>query len=269
MGTSQSIMRLRRMRHGWIGGALAAALLAGCSALLGPTPLEPQPREGGPVRIDSVTVAADGLSVRVDFTGGAEFSVDDPCTVAYEAEARIDGDTLDLAVFALRHPTALAPGMACDLIGYHRTIDVGLERRFEGQRVDDQAGQILLLGAPDHLAEITGLPAGWLLRREESLPESPNGRWSRTYSPMADPANDDSWVQLIQSFGSPANVSGGDVQPDVMVRGIRATYYLHEPSGEMVLVWSLGDDGVALVGNLRDFTEDEFIQLAESVEPPT
>jgi hypothetical protein len=33
----------------------------------------------------------------------------------------------------------------------------------------------------------------------------------------------------------------------------------------MVLVWSLGDDELALVGNLADFSEAEFIELAESV----
>jgi hypothetical protein len=40
------------------------------------------------------------------------------------------------------------------------------------------------------------------------------------------------------------------------------------PTGEMVLVWSLGAHGVALVGNLADFSREEFIALAESVALP-
>jgi hypothetical protein len=33
----------------------------------------------------------------------------------------------------------------------------------------------------------------------------------------------------------------------------------------MVLVWTVGDDGVALVGNLADFSQEAFVALAESV----
>lgn len=32
-----------------------------------------------------------------------------------------------------------------------------------------------------------------------------------------------------------------------------------------VLVWMVGGDGVALVGNLEDFTREESVALAESV----
>ncbi len=37
----------------------------------------------------------------------------------------------------------------------------------------------------------------------------------------------------------------------------------------MVVVWSLGDDDLALVGSLADFSQAEFIDLAESVSLPS
>jgi hypothetical protein len=72
-------------------------------------------------------------------------------------------------------------------------------------------------------------------------------------------------VELIQAFGAPANVSGGDPQPDVIVNGETATLYFWAPAGEFVLVWKVGADGVALVANLADFTREQFIALAKSV----
>lgn len=241
-------------------------LAAGCSLLVGPTPrahIEQPPR---PVPIQAVTLADDGLSVRIDFIGGAEFDPNDPCTRAYVAEVEVGADDLSVGVFALGHPKAAAD-VFCTLIGYQRTLAAILDRPFHGTRVLDRAGYIILLAAPQGLVQINGLPRGWSLQHEESLQESPTGRWSRTYAPAPDPGFADPWVLLIEAFNGPAGVTGGDLQPGASINGIRATSYLHAPSGEMVLVWAIGEDGVALVGNLRDFTAEEFIQLAESIVP--
>ena len=248
-------------------GAVAVAI-TGCAAVV-PISSRPSPqeRDGTATPIDAVSIADGGHSIHVDFVGGKEFAPDDPCSVAYEAEAQVAGETLEIGVFPLRHPIALPPHHACEMIGYSRELDVKLDQPFRGTRVWDRSGQLLLLEAPLGLVTINALPDGWLLRREESLASSPTGRWSRTYSPIEDPDHGDSWVQLIQAFGADADVTGGNKQPDVEITGVRATYYLHTPSGEMVLVWRIGADGVALVGNLQDFTEEQFLQLAASVEP--
>ena len=37
----------------------------------------------------------------------------------------------------------------------------------------------------------------------------------------------------------------------------------------MVVVWGLADDELALVGNLHDFSQEEFIALSESVTLPS
>ena len=39
------------------------------------------------------------------------------------------------------------------------------------------------------------------------------------------------------------------------------------PDGELVLVWTLGTDGLALVANETDFSVGELISLAESAIP--
>jgi hypothetical protein len=231
----------------------------------GPTPATPLRKPALPVRIDAATVAADGRSVRIDFVGGAEFDPGNPCSVAYVAEAEVAGDELQIAVYAQEHPLGPEAAANCEAIGYARSLVVALDERFLGTRIRDTAGQVFFLAAPDGLVEITGLPDGWTLRRAENLTESPTGRWMRVYSPLPDPGIEDSSVTLIQAFGGPANTTGGELQPDVVVNGKPATLYLHEPTGEMVMVWQIGEDGVALVGNLRDFTQDEFIQLAESI----
>jgi hypothetical protein len=241
-------------------------LVTGCSILVGPIPRAHIQQPPRPVPIQAVAIADDGLSVRIDFIGGAEFDPNDPCTRAYVAEVEVGTDDLSVGVFALEHPKAAAD-VFCTLIGYQRTLVATLDRPFHGTRVLDRAGYVILLAAPQGLVQIKGLPGGWSLQHEESLQESPTGRWSRTYAPAPDPGLVDAWVQLIQAFNGPAGVTGGDLQPDASINGIRASFYLHGPSGEMVLVWTIGDDGVALVGNLRDFTAEEFIQLAESIVP--
>lgn len=256
------VARTLRQSAVWLAIPLLAA---SCSLLIEPKPAARIVGERA-VPIQAVAIADDGRSARIDFIGGAEFDPSDPCTKAYTAEVEVGADELSVGVYALQHPMADAD-VVCLLIGYQRTLVVTLDPAFHGTRVLDRAGYVILLEAPPGLVQIQGLPDGWSLRREESLQESPTGRWSRTYSPIANPGYEDSWLQLIQAFGGPANTTGGDVQPDVLVNGVRATFYLHAPSGEMVLVWAIGDDGVALVGNLRDFSAEHLIQLAESIGP--
>ena len=245
----------------------AAALLLGCNSVVGPVAQTPLAEPIEPVSFDSVAFADDGMSVRVNFIGGREFKADDPCTVAYVGRARAVDDELEIGIFPQKHPVQLPDVVACDGAGHPRALVIELDKPYRGTRIRDLAGYVMLLAPPPGLVTITGLPEGWELRREESLPESPTGRWSRTYSPITNPGNQDSWVQLIQAIGGPVDTTGGDLQPDVMVNGVRATSYLHAPSGEMVLVWQIGKDGVALTGNLRDFSQDQFRRLAESIIP--
>lgn len=222
------------------------------------------------VYLDSWTFAADRRAITVNFVGGRELDLGDPCSKSYHGTAEVDGEELAIGIYTDPFPGEVPDDLACTAEGYARSLDLQLSRPFYGTRIHDLAGQLYFLEAPPGLVEITGLPDGWVERSAESLSGSPTGRWQRTYALPGTPVGagrSAGQVVLIQAFDAPANVTGGDLEPDVTINGERATSYLWEPVGEMVLVWKVGDDGVALVGNLADFRHEEFVALAESIVP--
>lgn len=251
--------------------AAFGATLAACGAMPLPIGGEPAPLPDRPVSFENVILAEDGGSVRVDFVGGQEFDPDNPCSVAYKGTAEVIDEELEVGIFAEPHPKSLPPDAGCDAIGHPRSLTLQLEQPFDGTVVRDLAGQVFSLEPPAGLAHVGALPHGWELRREGNLLGSSTPRWERVWSPDPDPwpAEGDRMLTLIQAFGGPVNTTGGDVQPSVEINGQRATFYLHSPTGEMVVVWELGDDELALVGNLENFSETEFTALAESVTLPS
>jgi hypothetical protein len=152
-------------------------------------------------------------------------------------------------------------------MGYGRTVVIPLDEPFDGTTIRDLTGQVLFLGPPAGLAEMTRLPEGWELRREGNAGDGSTPLWSRVFSPVKDPspANGDSLVELIQALGGPL---GGDPAADaqsVEVNGTSAAYSFHRPTGHMEHVWTLGPDELSLGGYRRDFTKEAFILLAESI----
>ena len=246
------------------------AVLSACAVTSELLEAEPAPVPSDPVRFDSVDLANDRRSVRVDFIGGEEYDPDNPCSVAYHGTAEIVGDELEIGIYAEPHPKPLPPNTGCAGVGYPRSLALDLDEPFTGAAVRDLAGQVFLLAPPARLAQIGALPDGWELLREGNVAGSSTPRWERVWSPESDPlpAEGDSMLTLIQGLGGPVNTAGGNRQPPVEVNGQPATLWLHQPSGEMVLVWQLGSDELALVGNLSDFSQDEFVALAESVALP-
>ena len=234
---------------------------------LGPTTTPPP---GGRARFDTATLSADGKTLTLAFVGGQSFSPTNPCSAAYTGWAEAVGDVLRAAVVDVTPvlPT-LAPNVSCDAIGYERSVSIELPAPFEGARVEDLAGNVHFVRPPDGLAVLTGLPSDWQLRTQKDVEDSPTGRWLRVYAPTADPPLDGSkgHVDLYQAFGGAANVSGGDEHRDVTVNGKPALLYRNPPDGELVLVWLLGGNGMALVANEADFPADALVKLAESAEP--
>jgi hypothetical protein len=205
----------------------------------------------------------------IDFVGGRLFSALDHCSRAYAGWAEAVGDQLEVAVIDVTPPLILPNGgepPGCDAIGYERTVTVRLAEPFVGSRVHDLAGYLHFLRAPEGLVTLSGLPANWLLRSERDVEDSRTGRWQRTYSPVANPdaGTSKGKIDLYQSFGGPVNVTGGDQQGTVTVNGGAATLYRNGPDGELVLVWRLGSDELALVANETDVPIDRLITLAES-----
>jgi hypothetical protein len=216
------------------------------------------------VPISSLVLAADQRHVTIDFVGGREFSATDPCSIEYQAQTSVEGDILEVGVLPLRGPAAVT----CDAVGYSRTLQVVLDAPFLGSAWRDRTGYLHFLAPPNGLVELTGLPAGWVLRKGRDVEDSPTGRWERTYSPDASLADPTRTVVMYQSFGGPVNVTGGDDVSQVQVNGRPATLYRHAPTGELVLVWQLGNDGLALVAFEQVFSVDQLISLAKSAVAP-
>ena len=108
------------------------------------------------------------------------------------------------------------------------------------------------------------LPAAWDQTSEGDVEDSPTGRWRRTYTLDGAGEGPGGRLDLYQSFGAPVDVTGGEEQSTVTVNGADATLYRNAASGELVLVWSLGEDGLALVANEADFTPEALVSLADS-----
>lgn len=244
----------------------SAVALSACGTALLPD-AEPGPVPLGPVPFDSVVLADDGRSARVDFIGGQKFDLDNPCSVAYEATAEVVDEELEIGVYGKPHPRPLPANMDCDAMGHSRTLTIELEEPFAGMVVRDLAGYTFLLEAPAGTAQIGALPKGWELRREGNVIGSATPRWEQVWSPDPDPwpADGDSMLTLVQAFDGPVDPTGRQLARRVEVNGENAMLSLHEPTGSVVLVWSIGGDEISLAGYSSDFSEAEFIALAESV----
>ena len=267
----------------------AAIILTACLGACSPVPppsVEPDPSAPGLspdaldqvpadrlTRFDSASLSEDRLVLTLDFIGGPEYAPDDPCSSAYAGWAKATGEILEAAVVDVTPPHIGLDGgtnVLCTAMGYFRTVSVRLAEPFHGVRVHDRAGYVHFVGRPGGLVEIHGLPDGWVLRSERSVEESPTGRYQRTYAPVPEPAAGTSLGRLdvFQSFGGPVSVTGGEEMRVVKVNGTSATLYRQAEAGELVLVWTLGSDGLALVANEADFTAGALVRLAESATAP-
>lgn len=231
------------------------------------------PPPGTVTSFTNQTLTEGNRLLTLEFVGGRIFSPLDHCSRAYAGWAEAVGDQLEVAVIDVTPPLILPNGAtpaACDAMGYGRTVSVRLAEPFLGSRVHDLAGYVHFLRPPEGLVELQGLPAGWLPRAERDVEGSPTGRWQRTYSLVANPdaGTSKGKVDFYQAFGGPVEVTGGEEQRIVTVNGGAATLYRYAPDGELVLVWALGSDDLALVANETDFPVDRLITLAESATRP-
>jgi hypothetical protein len=240
-----------------------------------PTPIAeepswpPQPnRDFRFVSISQLTLSRDGRQIALDFVGARAYSPDDPCSADYAAKVTVVEGVLEVGVEESRRATP-TEGTACDAMGHARSLEVNLDEPFTGSVWHDLNGYVHFLAPPDRLVELAGLPDGWELRAQRDVEESATGRWERTYSPDPSPADATRSVVLYQSFDGPVNVTGGTEERQVVVDSRPATLYRWPANGELVLVWRLGNDGLALVAYEQQFSVDQLIALAESATPAT
>ncbi len=226
-----------------------------------PTPTD------GPIRNDKYTpisklvLSADGRRIDVTFVGAKVFAAKDPCSADYAATTKVVNGVLEVGIFVSRVPPG--GGRNCDSIGYQRRLTADLTTPFTGTTWRDLFGPYThFLAAPAGLVRIA-VPDGLKLVRERDVEDSETGRWERTYAPTAD-APPERTLVLYQAFDGPVNVTGGEETRQVTVNGRAATLYRNPPNGELVLVWDLDGDGLALVGFEPTFTATSLIALAES-----
>lgn len=132
---------------------------------------------------------------------------------------------------------------------------------------------------PPGLAEAHAIPAGWTLQRSFQLEPGPPIVWVRVYAkaaiPDTDPLEGPGRLVAYQAFGSSQEWTGtrtdkaraiGAEQFPVTVNGQSAAVW-HVPStGELLLAWTLGDDSLAVVGNIADFSAAGILEVAQGFE---
>jgi hypothetical protein len=224
--------------------------------------------DGRLVRVDRASLSEDGLTVTMQFVGARPFDATDPCSRAYGGFAAPVGDVLEIAVVEAPHPMAPVEGAACDAMGHARVAEAALAEPFTGSTIRDLAGGVIFVGAPEGSARLTGLPEGWSLQSQGDLPGGTVGRWRQTFTApdsSATVGGQPGAIDFFQSFDGPIEVSGGNEQSTVEVAGQPATLYRNPAVGELVLTWSIGDDGFALVANVADLDPEALVTLAETV----
>jgi hypothetical protein len=93
----------------------------------------------------------------------------------------------------------------------------------------------------------------------------------RVYAPTTSHVTGDNGgrgqLDLYQAFGAATQIGGGPERSTVQI-GASQGVLLREPeTGEMLLQWMVGPDGVALVGNEADMTLDQLLAIARSAKP--
>lgn len=270
----------------WSAIAVLALSAAACSSSPGapaasPKPYEqsfgpdypPQPPAGQRTRVDDASISADGRTLTVGFTGGLAYTPADFCSTDYQPWVAAAGADLEVAVTQLAHPdqATAPPNGACADVGHGYTFHLLLPAPFAGSTVHDLAGGTLWVRSPSGLVEPQSLPQGWKLAYSGDEPAAEPPLFVRVYAPPGSHVTGDNGgrgqLDLYQAFGAATRIGGGPERSTVQV-GAGQGVLLREPAtGEMLLQWMVGPDGVALVGNEADMTLDQLLAIARSVKP--
>ncbi len=72
-------------------------------------------------------------------------------------------------------------------------------------------------------------------------------------------------LDLYQAFGAATRIGGGPERRVVDIGGSPGVLLRDPASGELLLQWMVGSNGVALVGNEADITLDQLLAIARAV----
>ena len=268
----------------WTAVVLLAALAGSCS-LPSPVPspksyeqtfgpdYPPLPPAGQRTRIDDATISADGRTLTIAFVGGSAYTQADFCSTDYVPWVALPGADLQVAVALVAHPdqAPAPPNGACADVGHGYTFDLLLPAPFAGSTVHDLAGGTLWVGTPAGLVEPHALPPGWELTWSGDEPAAEPPLWVRVFAPAGSPVTHSNGgrgqLDLYQAFGAATRIGGGPERRAVRVGGAQGELLREPASGELLLQWMVGRDGVALVGNEADMTLDQLLAIAAAIGP--
>ncbi len=226
---------------------------------------------GDLVEVHDAVISDDSLALTISFTGGSAYSPDDFCSTDFGTWVAPNGDALDIAVYVVPHPerATAPPDVGCTGVGHGYTYRLVLARPFAGSTIRDLSGGTLWVREPPGLVTPGLLPNDWQLQLSEDAPMARPPLWTRVYAPahIAAPNRGSGQLHLYQAFGAATNIGGGTERQALDVNGTPGVL-LRDPSlGELLLQWTVGGDGVALVANEADLTIDQLLGIARAVEP--
>ena len=270
----------------WMVVLMLAIVAAACST--GPRAPQPSPKPyeqtfgpgypaeppaGRRTRVDDATISGDGRTLTLGFTGGLAYTPADFCSTDYAPWVAPAGRDLQVAVELVPHPdqATAPPNGLCNAGGHRYTFHLLLLASFAGSTVHDLSGGTLWVRPPPGLVEPQSLPPGWQVRwaGDESAAQPP--LWVRVYAPAGSHVSGSNagrgQLDLYQAFGAATQIGGGPERSTVQI-GASPGVLLREPaSGELLVQWMVGSDGVALVGNEADMTLDQLLAIASAIKP--
>jgi hypothetical protein len=75
-------------------------------------------------------------------------------------------------------------------------------------------------------------------------------------------------LDFYQAFGAATQIGGGPERRTVQIGGSPGVLLREPASGELLLQWMVGSNGVALVGNEADMTLLQLLAIAAAMKPP-
>jgi hypothetical protein len=179
-----------------------------------------------------------------------------------------------VAVVLVSHPdqATMPPNAACPAVGHRYTFHLLLPTPFAGSTVHDLAGGTLWVRPPPGLVEPQALPSGWQLGWSGDEPAAQPPLWVRVYAPadskVAGSNGGAGQLDFYQAFGAATQIGGGPERRTVQIGGSPGVLLREPASGELLLQWMVGSNGVALVGNEADMTLDQLLGIAAAMKPP-
>ena len=229
---------------------------------------------------NAARTSADGRSILLVFTGGAEFDPADPCTNQYRADVDEADSAVTIGLVAIEPPDRLPQPadteIACAALGYPRELTVDLDEPLgERQLIDARTGITRPPFDGAGLLHPGWIPDGWIFLGEGMA--FPDGDTSQTWSQGWGALSSDNIAcpafALMQGtpeamnasdpFGFDTPIGTYDVNGSTAVHATTAQRF-HER-----LTWTRGDVSISVIATSCEagsVEPDSLLTFARSIE---